>query len=544
MKQPLTEIVQFLSGSPIFINLDRHTSCSRFINNMFGTIFSAGYHGLDATLIKVEVDVSPGLPGWQMVGLPEKTVQEAKERVGTALRNSGIHLEARKITINLAPTNHKKSGNQYDLPIAMGLLMAHQVLENASLSDFLFAGELSLTGELKPINGSLLFAMLAKQRGIRFLVLPQANAKEASLISDIKIVGCSSITEVIAFINSGQLPIRASQSQPQPSIISSPASPDLSEVKGQLMAKRALEIASAGGHHLLMMGPPGSGKTMLATRLPSILPPLTPDQSMETTKIYSALGLLTPEHPLITLPPIRTPHHSTSTAGLIGGGNGFLGPGEITLAHNGVLFLDELPEFHRDALQMLRQPVESGSILISRTKGRFKFPARFQLVAAMNPCRCGYLGHPKRTCVCAPAHVFQYRRKISGPLLDRIDLHVEVSPLTEQDLFENIPVETSAQILARVLKARELQKSRYDEIKISCNAQLHPKHLGRFCVLTDEAQKFFRKAFPSLNLSARAHDRILKVARTIADLAGSEKIATDPIAEAMQYRCLDREGYL
>ena len=512
------------------------------LSGMFGTLFSAGLLGFDATLVKVEVDVANGLPGWVMVGLPEKAVQESKERVGAALKNSGLHIEARKTTINLAPATHKKSGGQYDLPIAVGLLLAHQVLSSFNTSKFLFVGELSLTGELKPIAGALLFTMLAKQKNFEAIILPKANAKEASLISNLTIVGCESISEVTQFLKEGTIPPLSLHLISPAESGNTPA--DFSEVKGQLLAKRALEIAAAGGHHLLMMGPPGSGKTMLASRFPSILPPLTESQSLETTKIYSSLGLLDAERPLIRIAPIRFPHHSISYAGLIGGGDGHVSPGEITLAHNGVLFLDELPEFHRDSLQMLRQPLESGSILLTRSKGRLKLPARFQMIAACNPCRCGYLGHPRRACVCAPGNVFQYRRKISGPLLDRIDLHVEMGPLCETDLFENVEGETSARIHERVLQARHLQQKRYEGQRIFCNTQLSGKQMASLCRLTTEALKFFRKMFPALNLSARAHDKILKVARTISDLAQSECIHSEQIAEAIQYRCLDREGAL
>ncbi|MBI5299809.1 MAG: YifB family Mg chelatase-like AAA ATPase [Deltaproteobacteria bacterium] len=507
---------------------------------MLGTVYSAGILGFEATLVKVEVDVSGGLPGWQMVGLPEKSVQESKERVSGALRNSGLRLEARKTTINMAPATYKKTGNQYDLPIAVGMLVAHQAISQNNLSSFLFVGELSLTGELKPIHGPLLFADLAKQKGLKILILPKINAPEAGLIKNIQIIGCETIAEVFDFLNSGKMPESAALQKTAPPL--QQYLPDFSEVKGQLLAKRALEIAAAGNHHLIMMGPPGTGKTLLASRLPSILPPLTPAESLESTKIYSAFGLNDVSKPLITDSPFRSPHHSTSYAALIGGGKDFLYPGEITLAHNGVLFLDELPEFHRDVLQMLRQPLEAGHVCLTRSKSRMKFPASFQLIAAMNPCRCGYLGHPKRHCICAPGSILQYRHKISGPLLDRIDLQIEMAPLNEEDLFGNLPTESSAQIRERVMTTRKRQQERYAELDFSCNAQLTHKDLKEFCPLTPEAEKFFRKIFPTLNLSARAHDRILKVSRTIADLDGKEIIETEQIAEAVQYRALDREN--
>lgn len=505
---------------------------------MLGIVYSAGLLQLDASLVKVEVDVSNGLPGWHMCGLPERAVQESKDRVASAIRNSGIQIEARKTTINLAPATYKKSGNQYDLPIAIGLLLAHQAFAQ-NVASFLFAGELSLTGELKPIHGALASCYLAKNKKFSAIVLPKANVPEALLVAGLPVIGCETLAEVLEFLERGLAPpppIVAQGLRPPPK-----ETLDFAQVKGQLLAKRALEIAAAGRHHALLIGPPGSGKSMLASRFPTILPPLSPKESLEVIKIYSALGLIDHDLPSIELPPFRSPHHSVSYAGLIGGGDGLLAPGEITLAHNGVLFLDEFPEFRRDCLQMLRQPLEVGWVAIARSKGRFKFPSRFQLLAAMNPCRCGWLGHPKRTCICIPGRVFQYRNKISGPLMDRIDLQVEVNSLTDHDLFETGLGESSRQIRERVLAARRRQEARYQGLKPNCNADLAPDQLKTFCPLAPEARALFRNSFAKLHLSARAHDRILKVARTIADLEGQETLETPHIAEAVQYRFLDKE---
>lgn len=507
---------------------------------MLGILYTGGFTQLHPALVKVEVDIANGLPGWSMVGLPEKGVQESRERVNAAIRNSGIKLEVRKTVINLAPATQKKSGSQYDLPIAVGLLAAHKVIEKGRLLPFLFCGELSLNGELKPIPGALLFAMLAKQKKFKGLILPKANSKEAKLIKGIEVIGCETLTEVYQFLAEGIFP---PPEGPAKGILQ-PKKPkkDLSDVKGQFLAKRALEIAAAGYHHCLFIGTPGSGKSMLASRFPTLLPPLTEKESLETTKIYSSLGLLDAQDPLMTGPPFREPHHSISYSALVGGGNGFLNPGEITLAHNGVLFLDELPEFRRDALQMLRQPLETGIVTITRTRARMRLPARFQLLAAMNPCKCGWLGHPKRPCTCDPGRIYHYRNKISGPLLDRIDLQVEVPPVTSNDLFELTTAESSEKVKARILTAREKQKYRFKNEYYIYNSDVPGSHLKFYCKLSDSALKLFKQFFLKLHLSARAHDRILKISRTIADLQGEEKIRECDIAEALQYRTFDRDG--
>lgn len=506
---------------------------------MIGTVFTAGVSQWEAHLVKVEVDVANGLPGWNMVGLPEKMVQESKDRVAAALRNSGISLEARKTTINLAPADCKKRGNHFDLPIAIGLLRAHQAINHPSLKRMMFVGELSLTGELKPIHGTLLFTDLAKQKGFQAIVIPTANRAEAALISDINIIACRNIGEVLAFLHQGILPQQ--DSLPKQPELPKPAG-NFSEIAGQYLGKRGLEIAAAGKHHLLMMGPPGSGKTMLASRFSTILPKLNTDLSIETTKIHSLFGKLSSTEPLMNHPPFRSPHHSITLPAMVGGGDTFLQAGEITLAHNGVLFLDELPEFKRDTLEALREPLEMKKIHLRRTKSQGIFPADFQLIAAMNPCRCGYLGHPKKNCVCDPATVLSYRQKISGPLLDRIDLHVEVSPLSETELFDKTQGESSETIFERVWEARKRQAFRYRTLNHTrLNGELSGKQIEHFCLLTEKATFFFRQAFRRFYFSARSYERLLKIARTIADLSGVEKVEEVHMAEALQFRGLDED---
>lgn len=504
---------------------------------MLSKVYSAAHMGINAYLVEVEVDIpSHGLPGWHMVGLLETAVKEAKERVAAAIRNSGYQIVNRKTIINLSPGHIKKSGVHFDLPIAVALLAAWGIVKPDDASRYLYAGELSLNGAILPVNGALLTALAAKDGRFKGVILPARNTIEAKLVDNIDIIGASTLVDIVHFLNKGERP---NQNLPAPSPKKNIEHHDFAEVRGQELAKRGLEIAAAGGHNVLLIGPPGTGKTMLAERLPSILPPLTHEEALETAKVLSVYGLIGNNFQMNYERPFRAPHHSASYAGLIGGGGGVPKIGEISLAHNGVLFLDEMPEFRKDAIEVLRQPIESGYVRISRMGISVSYPARFMLVAAMNPCRCGYFGHPTKQCICTLSQIQNYRGKLSGPLLDRIDLQIEVSTPTHEDLLDKNISERSEAIRKRVIRARRRQDLRYKDSLI-CNAQLKGRQIQEYFSVGKEEKRFLKDALQQLGLSARALHRTLKIAKTIADLAGADEITIQHLAEAMQYRSFDR----
>lgn len=507
---------------------------------MLATVESSALLGIDAYLVHVETDISSTIPMFTIVGLPDAAVQESRERVRSAIKNSGLEFPLRRLTLNLAPADTRKQGPGFDLPIAVGILAASEQVSMKHLADGVFVGELALDGGVSSVPGVLPIALSARNAGKKFLVVPEANAREAAVVDGLAVYGARSLTDVVQLLNDFDS-VTPVASDPYSLLKSSGFDIDFNDVKGQEVVKRALEVAAAGGHNIIMVGPPGSGKTMLARRVPTILPPLNLDEALDITKIYSVAGLIGGDRALVTTRPFRSPHHSVSNAALAGGGSNPR-PGEISLSHHGVLFLDELPEFKRDVLEVLRGPLEDGQVTISRVAGTMTYPARLMLVAAMNPCPCGYYGDPVKQCACSQSMIQKYLQRISGPLLDRIDIHMEVPRLPQDEMLQpGGDGETSQTIRDRVVTARCIQKERYTGTDLQCNAHMASKQIRHYCQVDKDVKDLLKQAVTQLGLSARAYDRILKLSRTVADLEGQEKIGIAHVAEAIQYRALDRK---